>query len=129
MTAAKSARSAQAESRHVVATTGELPEGTRKIVKVGGRSIGIFHEAGRYFAVRNACPHHGAPLCLGPLGGTLLPSRPREYIYGMENRVLRCPWHGYEFDVETGRAVYDPEDLRVKVYEVTVEGDDVVLHT
>jgi 3-phenylpropionate/trans-cinnamate dioxygenase ferredoxin subunit len=107
----------------------ELPPGSRVIVDVDGRSIGIFNIDGRAFrAIRNVCPHHGGPLCLGELTGTMLPSEPNEYSWGMEEGVLRCPWHGYEFDLETGRTIYDPDDLRAKVYPVTVEDGSVVLH-
>ena len=58
----------------------------------------------------------------------MLPSEPQEYVWGMENRILQCPWHGYEFDIETGKTIYDPDDLRVKVYPVSVEDGKVVLH-
>jgi nitrite reductase/ring-hydroxylating ferredoxin subunit len=112
--------------KHVVCSVDELPVGTRKIVEVGGRSVGVFNVDGRYHAVRNVCPHHGAPLCLGELTGTMLPSRPHEYVWGAENEILVCPWHGFEFELHTGRAVYDSTDLRVKVYPVTVEDGMVV---
>ena len=102
--------------------------GSRKIIEIGGRSIGVFNVDGKYHAVRNICPHHGAPLCLGELTGTMLPSEPHQYVWGMEKGILQCPWHGYEFDIETGRTIYDPDDLRVKVYPVTVEDGNVVLH-
>jgi 3-phenylpropionate/trans-cinnamate dioxygenase ferredoxin subunit len=115
-------------SRHVVCALEDLPPGTRKIVDVGGRSIGVFNIDGELKAIRNICPHHGAPLCLGELTGTNLPSEPGRYVWGMEGRILRCPWHGFEFDIDTGRTIYDPDDLRVKVYPVSVEDGRVVLH-
>jgi 3-phenylpropionate/trans-cinnamate dioxygenase ferredoxin subunit len=114
--------------RHVVCSVGELPPGARRIVSLEGREIGIFNLEGSYYAVRNVCPHHGAPLCLGEVGGTMAPSRPHEYVFDEARVVVRCPWHGYEFDLESGRAVYDPDDLRVRVYPVTVEDGSVVLH-
>ena len=113
--------------QHVVCEVAELPPGDRKIVRVNGRSVGVFNIDGEYHAVRNACPHHGAPLCQGEITGTMLPSEPDQYVWGMDNRVIRCPWHGYEFDINTGRALYDPDELRVKIYEVTVEDGHVVL--
>ncbi|MSO94874.1 MAG: Rieske (2Fe-2S) protein [Thermoleophilia bacterium] len=113
--------------RHVVCTVDELPPGSRKIIDVDGRSIGIFNIGGELKAIRNICPHHGAPLCIGDLSGTMLPSDPGVYIYGMENRVLRCPWHGYEFNIDTGRTLYDPNDLRVKMYPVEIEEGRVVI--
>lgn len=107
---------------HRVCKADELPPGQRKIVEVGNRSIGVFNIDGELYAIRNACPHQLAPLCLGRLSGTTLPSAVGEFRYGMEGRIIRCPWHGWEFDVTTGRSVFNPHKVRVKAYEVTVEG-------
>ena len=108
---------------HPVARVSELPPGERKIVEVEGRSIGVFNVGGSFHALRNVCPHQGAPLCLGSLGGTALESAPGEYAWGREGEILRCPWHGWEFDVRTGRSVFNPHRTRVKRYEVSVGGD------
>lgn len=115
-------------AKHVICSVEELPPGSRKIVDIEGRSIGVFNVDGRYYAVRNVCPHHGAPLCLGEITGTMLPSEPHQYVWGRERQILQCPWHGFEFDLETGRAIYDPNDLRVNVYPVAVEDGNVVLN-
>jgi nitrite reductase/ring-hydroxylating ferredoxin subunit len=114
-------------ARLVVGSVEDLGPGTRAIVSVGGRSIGVLNVEGRYVAIRNVCPHQGAPLCEGTVGGTMLPSDPHEYIYGMEGNVIRCPWHKFEFDLDTGQSLHDPEGMRVKVYPVTVENGVVVL--
>jgi 3-phenylpropionate/trans-cinnamate dioxygenase ferredoxin subunit len=50
-----------------------------------------------------------------------MPSKPSEYIWGREGEILRCPWHGWEFDIITGRSIFNPHRTRVKTYEVTVE--------
>ena len=115
-------------TKHVVCTVDELPPGERKLIDLGGRSIGVFNVAGTYRAIRNACPHHGAPLCLGSPSLLMLASDPYEYVLSDDHWILRCPWHGYEFDLETGRTVFDPDELRVKVYPVTVEDGQVVVH-
>ncbi len=107
---------------HVIGTTAEIGPGQRKIVEVEGLSIGVFNVNGTYYALRNRCPHQGAPLCLGSLKGTALPSQPGEYLWAREGEILRCPWHGWEFDVTTGRSVCNPHRVRVRAYEVTVEG-------
>ena len=52
-------------SKHVVATVDEIPPGERKIVEIGGRSLGIFNIKGEFYALRNICPHQGGPLCEG----------------------------------------------------------------
>jgi nitrite reductase/ring-hydroxylating ferredoxin subunit len=108
-------------SRHVVAPVADIPPGERRIFEVAGRSIGVFNVDGRFFAVRNSCPHQGGPLCLGPTVGLATSRRPGEITYTREGEILRCPWHGWEFDLETGRSVFDPARTRVKGYPVEVE--------
>ena len=111
--------------RHVVGKKREFPPGTRRIVEVRGRSIGVFNVDGAYYALRNTCPHQGGPLCQGTLTGTMIPSEPGNYVYGMKNRVLRCPWHCWEFDITTGKMIFVPDPLRVKTYDVGIEPPSV----
>lgn len=108
-------------ARYVVGTVSEIPPGERKIIQAGNRTIGVFNVGGAFYALRNTCPHQGAPLCKGHVTGTTLPSQPGEYIWAKEGEILRCPWHGWEFDITNGRSVFNPHKLRVKTYEVTVE--------
>src|SRR5919199_423801 len=107
--------------RHVVGRISELPPSERKIVEVEGRSIGVFNVHGQFYALRNRCPHQAAPLCLGAIKGMTLPGKPGEYIWAREGEILRCPWHGWEFDVTNGRSIFSPHRVRVRAYEVTVE--------
>jgi nitrite reductase/ring-hydroxylating ferredoxin subunit len=111
---------------HVVGTTDEIGPGQRKIVEIDGRSIGVFNVGGRYFALRNQCPHAGAQLCEGVLSGLVTSRMPGEYTYLRDGEILRCPWHGWEFDIATGRSWFDPERTRVRAYEATVEPADPV---
>ena len=108
-------------TKHVVGSAAEIGPGQRKIVEVNGISVCVFNVNGSYYALRNRCPHQGAPLCLGSLKGTALPSQPGQYLWAREGEILRCPWHGWEFDVTTGRSVCSPEKVRVRAYEVTVD--------
>jgi nitrite reductase/ring-hydroxylating ferredoxin subunit len=112
---------------HVVAPTSDLPPGARRIIEVEGRSIGVFNIGGRFYALRNTCPHQGAPLCLGSIGGTMVESKPGEYLWAREGEILRCPWHGWEFDITNGQSVFNPHRTRVRSYQVSVrssENDD-----
>lgn len=113
--------------RHVVGTVASLPPGSRVIVEVSGRSIGVFNVNGAYFAIRNSCPHQFAPLCAGNIVGTTLPSSPGEYVLGRRGEIIRCPWHGWEFEIATGKSIFNPHRMRVKSYDVQVEdgGGDV----
>ncbi|MBI1299816.1 Rieske 2Fe-2S domain-containing protein [bacterium] len=107
--------------KQTVCKVSELPVGERRIVDVKGRSIGVFNVHGEYYAIRNLCPHEGAPLCRGIVTGTTLPSQPGEYIWAKDGEIVRCPWHGWEFDITTGQSVFNPHKMRVKKYTVTVE--------
>lgn len=113
---------------HVVCRADELPVGSRKIVELEGRSIGVLNVDGRLHALMNVCPHHGAPLCAGVVKGTMADTPPHEYLYGQHNEFLVCPWHGYEYRLETGRPLVKNERGRVRVYDVVVEDGDVVVY-
>jgi nitrite reductase/ring-hydroxylating ferredoxin subunit len=108
-------------ARYVVGTVDEIQPGTRKIVDVDGRSIGVFNVNGEYFAVLNRCPHQAGPLCKGNTHGLLRADMPGEYHYSRPGEILRCPWHGWEFDLRTGQSWFDPVQVRVRRYDVTVE--------
>src|SRR6185436_17392488 len=107
--------------KHVVGRASEIPPGGRRIVEAEGRSIGVFNVNGVYYALRNSCPHQQAPLCRSTITGTTLPSKPGEYLWAREGEILRCPWHGWKFDITNGRSIFNPHRMRVKTYEVTVE--------
>lgn len=106
---------------HRVCRIEDLPPGQRRVVDLAGRSIGIFNVGGELYAIRNVCPHQLAPLALGRISGTTLPGKVGEFNYGHDGRIIRCPWHGWEFDLATGRSVFNPHKVRVKAYPVTVE--------
>jgi nitrite reductase/ring-hydroxylating ferredoxin subunit len=108
-------------ARYVVASVEEIPPGGRKIVEVGGRSIGIFNVRGEFFALRNRCPHQGGPLCVGKTWGLVTGDLPGQFEFSRKGEILACPWHGWEFDMRTGQSWCDPQKLRVRAYQVSVE--------
>ena len=111
--------------RAVVGTPGEIKPGARKIVQIAGREIGIFHLSGEFVAVLNVCPHRGAPVCTGRLRPAIEMGEP-EFKYSENEHVLKCPWHQWEFDVNTGNALYG--DLMLTTYRTAVEGDELVVY-
>jgi 3-phenylpropionate/trans-cinnamate dioxygenase ferredoxin subunit len=113
-------------NRYVVARVADIPPGGRLIADVAGRSIGVFNVDGRFYALRNSCPHQGGPLCLGRTVGLVTATRPGEITYTREGEILRCPWHGWEFDPATGACLDDPS-MRVAVYPAKAEGDRVLI--
>jgi nitrite reductase/ring-hydroxylating ferredoxin subunit len=107
--------------KYVVASVDEIPPGQRKIVEVAGREIGVFNVGGDYIAVLNRCPHQGGPLCRGNTHGFLRPAGVGEFRYSRAGEILRCPWHGWEFDLRTGQSWFDPARVLVRRYDVSVE--------
>lgn len=90
----------------VVARSEDVPEGDRIVIAVADQEIGVFRVKGRLYAWANECAHLGGPVCQG-----LLINRVRERLddqgrslgdyFGDEPHIV-CPWHGYEFNIETG---------------------------
>jgi 3-phenylpropionate/trans-cinnamate dioxygenase ferredoxin subunit len=107
--------------RYLVGRADEIPPGSRKIVRIAGRSIGVFNVDGDFYAVRNRCPHQGAPLCEGKLWGALRADVPGVFQYAGRKQILTCVWHGWEFDLATGQSWCDPQRLRVRSYSVGVD--------
>ena len=112
--------------RAVALPLAELPPGTSTTAKAFGTTVAVFNVEGQVFALSNHCPHHGGPLCHGRISGAVLPSQPYEYRYGREGRVLICPWHGWEFDIESGRTIFDPA-VRVKIYDARLAEGEIVV--
>ena len=105
--------------RHLVCAIEDLPPGTMKLVPVGKFGVGVYNIDGSLYAIANYCAHEGAPLCAGFVGGTneFAPDAADQLRRGREGRIVRCPWHHWEFDITTGQNVADPQ-RRVRTYEV-----------
>ena len=107
--------------RVVVARVDEFPVDSRRIVKVGGREIGVFRVAeDRFYALRNRCPHQGGPLCQGRYFPRIVSDVPGEVALADGPPLLVCPWHGWQYDMSNGQS-YVPDDRRVGAYTVSVE--------
>ncbi len=111
--------------RHRVGWAEDFPQGCARLVTVGQLEVGVFNVEGELHAYRNYCPHRAAPVCLGRVGGTMLPSDRGEFLVCNEGRVLMCPWHRWEFDLTTGRTVFGLDRRRLIRYAVACEGGEV----
>jgi nitrite reductase (NADH) small subunit len=111
---------------HDLGVVDDVRRDGRAVVRIGGREVGVVVDAsdGSLHGIRNRCPHHGGPLCLGRVGERLGGGPGVYELAG--RRALRCPWHGWEFDLETGTCLDDPS-LRAAVYPVRVENGRVLL--
>jgi 3-phenylpropionate/trans-cinnamate dioxygenase ferredoxin subunit len=111
---------------HDIGSLEELERAGRLVARVGGREVGavLDRAANRPFGVRNRCPHHGAPLCFGSVRDRVAGPPGRYELEG--TRVLRCPWHGWEFDLESGLCRDEPS-MRAAVYPARVVGGRVLV--
>jgi len=116
-------------TKYVVATVDEIPPGERKIVRIAERSIGVFNVKGSYYAIRNKCPHGGGPMCEGVTSGLVRSDDPGTYDYVMRGEIIRCPWHGWEFEIATGQSWLDPAKTRVRAYSTEVESGEEMPRT
>jgi nitrite reductase (NADH) small subunit len=98
-------------SEHDVAAESEIPEGGGVLVVAGGVEVGVFRVGGRVVAYENRCAHQGGPVCIGEImgryeevlgpDGTTVDERFADVLH------LVCPWHGWEYDLATGRCHAD----------------------
>jgi 3-phenylpropionate/trans-cinnamate dioxygenase ferredoxin subunit len=113
--------------RQVIARALDVAPGQCKIVNVNGREIGVFNLNGEYFALANRCPHEGGPLCRGHLIPLIQSDRPGQYRLTRHKEFLRCPWHGWEFEIRTGQSWCDPKSTRARQFEVKVESGETLV--
>lgn len=112
---------------HFVANLHDISSGKAHIFDVQGVSIGIFNVDGNIHAIRNTCPHKQAPVCQGTVGGTMLPSDPCEFEFGLEGQVLKCPWHGWEFDITSGESLFGISSRKVQKYLIELKDDKIYI--
>jgi len=72
----------------------------------------VFRSNNRFYAIANRCVHKGASMCEGKITP--------------DGAKVRCPWHNWPFELESGRNPIDPRE-RLRTYEIRLEGNDVIL--
>jgi nitrite reductase/ring-hydroxylating ferredoxin subunit len=107
--------------RVVVAPVRDFPDGERRIVSVGGRSIGVFRVGESFYGIRNRCPHQGGPLCLGHVLGDAVADAPGDARISTDPLRIACPWHGWEYDLDSGQSFLGAAAAGVKSYGVGLE--------
>ena len=106
--------------RYFVCAADELAPGERVVRDFDGLSIGVFNVGGSFYALHNRCPHRGGALCLGPVTGTAVSNGEFDFVYDRAGEIVRCAWHGWEFEIATGRSLVDPR-IRARTYPVEVD--------
>jgi 3-phenylpropionate/trans-cinnamate dioxygenase ferredoxin subunit len=116
---------ARALVRHHVGAVADFEDGRFKVLDIDGRPVGVVKTAQGFFAVRNRCPHQGADICAGTVGGTMVSSAPYEYEYSEDTLVVACPWHRWEFELATGESFGRITNKKLVTYAVEVEDGEV----
>ncbi len=88
--------------------TNEVPPGQIREFQLDGHTIAIANLDGSFYAIDNTCLHRGGPLGQGILDG----------------QKVTCPWHGWQYDVTTGRVAMNPA-VGVNCHRVEVRGEDI----
>jgi len=91
-----------------VAQVQDIPPGRCMEVAADGRVVALFNVDGNLYAVDGVCPHAGGPLGAGTL----------------QDNVVTCPWHGWQFDVTSGRHCLN-DNIQHPTFAVHVEDDGV----
>lgn len=105
-----SAQDARSENDWVAACPAEqVPSGARKLVKLHEVEVAVFNVGGSVFAIDNRCPHRGGPLIRG---------------YPDTNGGIKCPMHGWRFDLRTGES---PRPAQATVYRTKIENGLIYL--
>lgn len=107
-----------------VADVKEMADGDRRVVEDGELEIGVFRIGDQYFAWESNCPHQGGPVCQGRMMNRVdevidESGKSRGYRFVDEDLHIVCPWHGFEFNIRTGRHPGDPQ-TRLRGFEVAV---------
>jgi nitrite reductase/ring-hydroxylating ferredoxin subunit len=92
-----------------VAKLADLLPGTLAYADVDGLPIALANVAGIIYAFSDTCRHEGGPLSSGAL---------------IEDTIT-CPWHGWTYNIRTGKAIVPPVGIRIPTYPVHIAGDDV----
>jgi len=119
-------------SEIMVGALTEFPDDEHRALSIDGFEIGVFRSGDRIVAYRNRCPHFGGPVCQGRIFNrvteVLGENQTSETLrFGVQRHIV-CPWHGYEFDIETGRHPGDPT-LRLVPVGIVVKDGQVYIDT
>lgn len=121
--------SAETDSdRYAVATVDQLQEdGDRVLAEVQGVELAVFRVESEYHAIANFCTHQGGPMCEGPVSGrTVVGEDDWAWDFDDTEKYVRCPWHGWMFDVTDGTNV-DAEGYAVPSYDTEVTDGTVYI--
>lgn len=107
----------------------DFADGDRKVVVCGDVEVGVFRLDGEFFAWHNRCAHRAGPVCQGRIMKRVLETLDaekgvREQSYDESRLHIVCPWHGYEYDIKTGRHPAD-DKVRLRKADLLVRDGEI----
>ena len=107
----------------------DFEDGRRILARIDGRDVFVFEREGRLYAFENTCRHMGGPVGEGLLMGkveAVLDDEQRQLYerFSTTEIHLVCPWHGWEYDIETGECAANRR-IKLRRYEAVQRGEDV----
>jgi len=107
----------------LVGELAQIADGDHRVFMIGKLEVGVFRQGGKVIAWENRCPHAGGPVCQGKIyqkvEEVLGPHQTSQGLHFSQRPHIVCPWHGYEFDLVTGRHPGDPK-IRLRAVEASV---------
>ena len=113
-----------------IGTLADFAEGDHRVIDVDGLEVGVFRLGKKLVAYKNECPHYGGPVCQGKIFNQteeqLGADKTSLGLRFTAARNIVCPWHGYEFNLETGCHPGDPK-VRLERIAVAVRDSRIYL--
>lgn len=113
-----------------VCSADELEPGDHVVTEKNGIEVGVVNVEGDYYAMANRCPHQGGPICRGQVKRkrevTSAEPGERVEVELSDERTISCPRHGWEYDLESGVHLGDPE-VSLPTFEVEVVDGEIYL--
>lgn len=123
--------------KHYVCDYTKSEEKKPYFVKIEEMTIGIIRVNDQVYAIENRCPHFEGPVCLGEIMGRIRTqlnenmATAGDYLladYASEDELnLICPWHGFEFDLVSGKCIADPK-FRLRKFKIEIQDEKVYIH-
>ncbi|GHO88465.1 Rieske (2Fe-2S) protein [Dictyobacter formicarum] len=107
----------------------DVPRGEKRSYTVKNIPVVVVHsEHDEFYAIYGICPHQRSPLGEGTLVGLTEATQPgEEFAIVRKGEIIRCPWHGFGFDVKTGACLTEPDKFRVRTYPIKVDNHEIYL--
>jgi nitrite reductase/ring-hydroxylating ferredoxin subunit len=120
------------DGRIEVGPAAGFEDGETRVIEIGRAEVGVIKADGDFYALRNQCPHQGGPACEGLVEPRLVGewdgTGERVQQYYSDDYIVSCPWHGWSFDLETGKHIGD-DSYVLPTYDVVVDDGTVFVKT